>query len=82
MLMLLKKDFLSFDEYLKKFKHNHDNFVAIGQPISNIDQVFKLAHGLGPKYQDFRLAMLTKPPYPRFNQLVLSLQGYEQVLIV
>ena len=29
---------------------------------------------------DFRTAMLTKAPYPSFNQFVLALQGHEQTL--
>lgn len=29
--------------------------------------------------KDFRVAMLTKPPYPSFNQFVISLQNNEQI---
>lgn len=80
--MLLKKRSLTLDEYLKKFKNIYDILVAIGQPISDIDQVFQLAQDLSPKYQDFKLAMLIEPPYPIFNQFVLTLQGHEQALSV
>ena len=41
---------------------------------------FQIARVLGPKYQDFRTAMLSKQPYPTYNQFVLSLQAYEQTL--
>lgn len=67
MLMMLKKGQISLDEYLKKFKNLCDNLAAINQPVSDIDEVFQLANGLEAKYQDFRVAMLTKPPYPSFN---------------
>lgn len=81
MLMMLKKGQTSLDEYLKKFKNLCDNLAAINQPVFDIDEVFQLANGLEAKYQDFRVAMLTKPPYPSFNQFVLALQGHEQSII-
>ena len=31
---------------------------------------------------DFRVAMLSKPPYPSYNQFVLALQGHEQMIMV
>ena len=30
---------------------------------------------------DFRVAMLSKPPYPSYNQFVLALQGHEQMIM-
>lgn len=68
---------LSIEEYIRKFKSLCDNLADINKPMSNVDKVFQLAKGLGPKYQDFCLAMLIKPLYPTFNQFVLSLQSYE-----
>lgn len=49
--------------------------------VSHIDKVFQLANGLGAKYQDFRLAMLTKPSYTSFNDFVMSLEGHELSLL-
>ncbi|XP_024023286.1 uncharacterized protein LOC112092159 [Morus notabilis] len=78
--MTLKKGSLSLDEYLKKFKSVCDSLAAIKKPINETKKVSQLARGLGPKYQDFRTAMLTKPPYPTYHQFVLSLQAYERML--
>lgn len=50
MLTTLKKGFMSVDDYLKKFKSICDNLAAIGKPVSDIDKVFQVAHGLGAKY--------------------------------
>ena len=41
-----------------------------------------MARGLGAEYQDFRIAMLAKPPYPSFNQFVAALQGHEQMCMM
>ena len=30
---------------------------------------------------DFRVAMLSKPSYPSYNQFVLALQGHEQMIM-
>ncbi|KAL6350339.1 hypothetical protein AAG906_004288 [Vitis piasezkii] len=58
----------------QEFKRICDNLAAINKPISDLDKVFQFARGLGPKYQDFRVAMLTNPPYPTFSQFVMALQ--------
>ena len=63
----LKKGSLSVEEYQRKFKQIYDNLAAINKLVSDLDKVFQLAKGLGPKYQDFQVAMLTKPPYPTFS---------------
>lgn len=81
MLMNLRKGTKSLDDYLKEFKSICDNLASIKKPISDRDKVFQFAHGLGPKYMDFRIAMLTKPPYPSFSQFLLALQSHEQTLI-
>ncbi|XP_012856951.1 PREDICTED: uncharacterized protein LOC105976216 [Erythranthe guttata] len=80
MFMTIKKGSRSLNEYLKEFKWICDNLSAIKKPVSDFDKVFRFANGLGPKYENFRLAMLTKPPYPTFSQFVLALQGHEQSL--
>ena len=79
-LILLKKGDSSLNEYLKKFKNLCDSLAAIKKPLDDTRKVFQLARGLGPKYQVFRTAMLTKPPYPTYHQFVLSLQAHEQML--
>ncbi|KAF2294273.1 hypothetical protein GH714_008816 [Hevea brasiliensis] len=48
MLMTIKKESRSLEEYLKDFKSIYDNLVAIKSPVSNQDKVFQFAHGLGP----------------------------------
>ena len=78
-LMSLKKGSLSLDDYIKRFKSLCDNLAAIKKPVDETRKVFQLARGLGPKYQDFRTAMLTKPPYPSFQQFVTALQAHEQM---
>ena len=80
MLITVKKGSQSLDEYLRAFKSICDNLSAIKSPVSDQDKVFQFAHGLGPRYENFRIAMLTKPPYPSFSQFLLALQGYEQSL--
>lgn len=79
-LATLKKGSLSVEAYQRKFKRICDNLAAINKPISDLDKVFQFARGLGPKYQDFRVAMLTNPPYPTFSQFVMALQSHDQLL--
>ena len=69
----LKKGTRSLDEYLRGFKGICDALAAVRKPISDLDKVFQLAQGLGTKYMDFRVAMLSKSPYPSYNQFVLAL---------
>nr|GLL27111.1 hypothetical protein L195_g010371 [Ipomoea trifida] len=80
MLMTIKKGSRSLDDYTKEFKSICDNLAAIKKPVDDLDKVFQFARGLGAKYENFRLAMVTKPPYPTFNQFLLALQGYEQTI--
>ncbi|KAF2322319.1 hypothetical protein GH714_011220 [Hevea brasiliensis] len=80
MLMTIKKGSRSLEEYLRDFKSISDNLAAIKSPVSDQDKVFQFALGLGPRYENFRIAMLTKPPYPSFSQFLLALQGHEQSL--
>ncbi|RVW82493.1 hypothetical protein CK203_046290 [Vitis vinifera] len=65
----------------KEFKGICDALAAVRKPVSDLDKVFQLAQGLGTKYMDFRVAMLSKPPYLSYNQFVLALQGYEQMIM-
>ena len=77
----VKKGTRSLDEYLREFKGICDALAAVRKPVSDLDKVFQLAQGLGTKYMDFRVAMLSKPPYPSYNQFVLALQGHEQMIM-
>lgn len=44
------------------------------------NKVFQFANVKGPRYEGFRISMLTKPPYPSFSSFILALQGHEQSL--
>ncbi|CAJ2674541.1 unnamed protein product [Trifolium pratense] len=79
MLMTIKKGSRTLDEYLREFKSICDNLAAIKEPVSDQDKVFQFAYGLGSRYETFRVAMLTKPPYPSFSQFLVALQGHEQI---
>ena len=80
-MLTLKKNNLTLEEYTRKFKNLCDSLAAINKPVDDLDKIFNLARGLGPKYQDFRLAMLPKPPYPTFKQFLMALENHEQDLI-
>ena len=71
---------MSRDEYLRKFKWLYDNLAAIRKPLDETNKVFQLARGLGPKYKDFRMVILSKGPYPSYIQFILSLKSHEQSL--
>ncbi|KAF7827659.1 Retrovirus-related Pol polyprotein from transposon RE1 [Senna tora] len=60
MFMTIKKGSRSLEEYLREFKSICDNLAAIKESVSDQDKVFQFAHGLGPRYESFRVAMLTK----------------------
>ncbi|KAH9666463.1 hypothetical protein KPL70_020649 [Citrus sinensis] len=80
-LATLKKGSLSVEEYVRKYKHICDCLATINKPVNDLDKVFGLARGLGYRYQDFKLAQLSKPPYPSFKQFVMALENHEQTLI-
>lgn len=71
----------STDEYILKFSIIFDNLIAIGKPIDKLDKWFHLAHGLGPRYMDIHLPMLSKALYPSFTEFILALRKQEQVLL-
>ena len=77
MLVTIKKGSRSLDAYLKDFKSICDKLLVIKKAVSGLDKVFQFAHGLGPKFENFRLAMMTKPPNLSFKQFVLALQRHE-----
>ena len=48
--------------------------------MDETNKAFQLARGLGHKYKDFRIAILTKPPYPSYNQFIMSLKAHEHMM--
>jgi len=75
-LFSLKKGSLKLDDFLNKFRGLCDSLAAIGKPLTDDDKVFQLARALGPKYADFKMAMLTKPPYPSLKLFLSALQNH------
>lgn len=47
------------------------------KPLDDTIKVFHLERGLGNKNREFRIVMLSKAPYPFFNQFVLALKNHE-----
>ena len=69
------------DEYIRKFKAVCDKLAAIGKPLLDVDKVFQVLKGLGNKYKEFHIVVLSKPLYPSLNQFIMSLQNFEQVYL-
>lgn len=80
-LVSLKKGNSTLEDYLKKFKALCDMLAAMKKPLDETTKVFHLARGLGNNYKDFRVAMLSKAPYPTYNQFVQSLKNHEAQLV-
>ena len=49
---------------------NYD--ATIDKSVNDEDQIFQIARALGPKYVDFKTAILTKPPYPSLKQFIYA----------
>ncbi|KAK9215471.1 hypothetical protein WN944_007476 [Citrus x changshan-huyou] len=81
-LYSLKRGSLKLEDFLKKFKGICNNLTAIGKPLFDEDKVFQLARALGPKYANFKTAMLTKPPYPSMKEFTIALYNHEQTVMV
>ena len=81
-LYSLKEGSSKLDEFLKKFKGVSNKLAAIGKPMNDDDKIFQIVRALGPKYADFKTAMLTKPPYPSLKQFINALQNHEHTVIV
>jgi hypothetical protein len=77
----ITKGNLSLQEYIREFKELCDKLSAIEKPLSDVDKVLQFSKGLGNKYKSFQIAVLSKPPYPSFNQFIMSLQNFEQVYL-
>ena len=69
----LKKGTRSLDEYLRDFKGICNALAAVSKLVSDLDKVFQLAQVLETKYMDSQVSMLSKSPYPSYNQFVLAL---------
>lgn len=76
-LVSLRKGNMNLEEYLKKFKAICDKLVPMKKPLDETTIVFHLARGRREKYKNFRIAMLSKAPYPTYNQFVQSLRNHE-----
>lgn len=72
---------MCLDEYVKRFKGPSDKLTATKKPM-DITKVFHLAHDLGMKYKEFRMTLLSKPPYLTYNQFLLALKACEQMMIL
>lgn len=71
-LLIIEKEQSNRRRVHRKFNHLCDSLAAINKPVDDLDKVFNFVRGLGAKYRDFRLAMLTKPPYPTFKQFLIN----------
>ncbi|GKV03489.1 hypothetical protein SLEP1_g15779 [Rubroshorea leprosula] len=72
----------SLDDFIIKFKRTCDNLAAICKPVANLDKVFQLSRVVGTRYQPYNLAVLSKAPYPTFNQYTSGLLNNERDLQV
>ncbi|KAK2638092.1 hypothetical protein Ddye_025887 [Dipteronia dyeriana] len=80
-LYALSKGTISLDEYIRKFEETCDKLATIKKPLGDADKVFQISYGLGDKYKEFRIVVLSKPPYLSFNQFIMSLQNFEWVYL-
>lgn len=76
-LLIIEKEQSNCRRVHRKFNHLCDSLAAINKPVDDLDKVFNFVRGLGAKYRDFRLAMLTKPPYPTFKQYLTALENHD-----
>lgn len=81
-LLNLKKGNQSLEDNIKKFKAVCDKLAATKKRLDDLTKVLHLARGPGTRYKDLRIAMLSKPPYPSYNQFVLALKNNDQQLII
>ncbi|GKV49630.1 hypothetical protein SLEP1_g56371 [Rubroshorea leprosula] len=81
-LIVKKGDDESLEDFIRKFKKTCDSLAAIQKPLDDLDKVFQLSKVVGSCYQPYNLAVLSKAPYPTFNQYIAGLQNYEQDLQV
>ncbi|GKV31042.1 hypothetical protein SLEP1_g39784 [Rubroshorea leprosula] len=72
----------SLDDFIRKFKRTCDNLAAIRKLVADLDKVFQLSRVVGTRYLPYNLAVLSKAPYPTFNQYTAGLLNNERDLQV
>lgn len=71
---------MSLEDYIRKFKCVRDKLATMKKPLDDLTKVLHLVKGLGSRYKDFQTVMLSKSPYPTYNQFVLALKTCDQQL--
>ncbi|GKV22134.1 hypothetical protein SLEP1_g32026 [Rubroshorea leprosula] len=80
LLAVKRSDGESLEDFEKKFKNTRDQLAAIRKPLDDLDKVFQLSRVVESRYQPYNLAVLSKAPYPTFNQYTTGLQNNERDL--
>ncbi|GKU95007.1 hypothetical protein SLEP1_g8425 [Rubroshorea leprosula] len=80
LLVVKRSDGESLEDFVRKFKNTCDQLAAIRKPLDDLDKVFQLSRVVGSRYQPYNLAVLSKAPYPTFNQYTTGLQNNERDL--
>ncbi|GLT46299.1 hypothetical protein SLA2020_200620 [Shorea laevis] len=80
LLAVKRSDGESLEDFVRKFKNTCDQLAAIRKPLDDLDKVFQLSRVVGSRYQPYNLAVLSKAPYPTFNQYTTGLQNNERDL--
>ncbi|GKV20239.1 hypothetical protein SLEP1_g30396 [Rubroshorea leprosula] len=78
-LAIKRGDGESLEEFIRKFKRTCDNLATIKKPLEDLDKVFQLSRVVGARYQPYN-PVLSKTPYPTFNQYTAGLQHNERDL--
>ncbi|GKU93013.1 hypothetical protein SLEP1_g6653 [Rubroshorea leprosula] len=68
----------SLEDFIRKFRGTCDRLAAIRKPLDDLDKVFQLSRVVGIRYQPYNLAVLSKAPYPTFNQYTAGLLNNER----
>ncbi|GKV50770.1 hypothetical protein SLEP1_g57465 [Rubroshorea leprosula] len=77
-LAIKRGDSESLEDFIRKFKGVCDKLAAIRKPLDDLDKVFQLSRVVGIRYQPYNLAVLSKEPYPTFNQYTTGLLNNER----
>ena len=75
-----KKGGSSMMEYLLKVKSIADNLAAIGEPVSEQDQILYLLGGLGAEYISFVIYVTSRPESLSLEEIHSMLLTYENCL--
>ncbi|GKV27068.1 hypothetical protein SLEP1_g36278 [Rubroshorea leprosula] len=68
----------SLEDFIRKFKGTCDRLAAINKPLDDLDRVLQLSRVVGIRYQPYNLAVLSKAPYPTFNQYIVGLPNNQK----